>query len=90
MFLGAYYAPLRKEYDAYLIYTKGLPLLTKPGVFGLHENADITKDQQETDTLLTYTLKTQVNETFLANSLKISIFYLSFVTMLSKGSYCKL
>lgn len=44
-----------------MTFTKGLPLLTKPGVFGLHDNADITKDQQETDTLLTYTLKTQVN-----------------------------
>lgn len=52
---------MRKEYDAYIVYTKNLPLLTKPGVFGLHDNADITKDQQETDTLLTYTLKTQVN-----------------------------
>lgn len=59
-FLGSYYSPIRKEYEAYMTFTKGLPLLTKPGVFGLHDNADITKDQQETDTLLTYTLKTQV------------------------------
>lgn len=44
-----------------MAYTKSLPLLTKPNVFGLHDNADITKDQQETDTLLSYTLKTQVN-----------------------------
>lgn len=61
---GVYYAPIRKEYEAYMIYTKSLPLLTKPGVFGLHDNAEITKDQQETDTLLTYTLKTQVRRLY--------------------------
>lgn len=56
-----YYAPKLKEYEAYLDYTRNLPLLAHPSVFGLHENADIMKDQKETDTLLTNTLKTQVS-----------------------------
>lgn len=57
---GTYYAPEEKEYDAYLNYTKELPMLTKPAVFGLHDNADIIKDQQETNILLANTLLTQV------------------------------
>lgn len=43
-----------------MAYTKALPTITKPGIFGLHDNADITKEQQETDSLLKNTLKTQV------------------------------
>lgn len=59
-FPDIYYAPSEKEYDDYNNYTKSLPLISKPGIFGFHDNADIMKDQQETDSLLTNTLKTQV------------------------------
>lgn len=58
--LGYYYAPKEKDYDSFLAFTRNLPAITKPGVYGLHENADITKDQQETDVLLDHTLQTQV------------------------------
>ena len=45
---GTYYAPVKGEYDSYLDYIRNLPLIPHPEVFGLHENADITKDQKET------------------------------------------
>lgn len=57
---GLYYAPVEKEYDAYINYTKNLPTITQPAIFGFNQNADIIKDQQETDTLLASTLLTQV------------------------------
>jgi dynein heavy chain, axonemal len=62
---GVYYVPHEKEYNSYLKYTKDLPLIPSPGVFGLHENADMNKDQQETNVLLMNTLKTQVRDIFL-------------------------
>jgi len=45
---GLYYAPPVGPYKSYLTYIRGLPMLPNPEVFGLHENADITKDNQET------------------------------------------
>ena len=48
---GNYYAPVHGEYDSYLEYIRSLPIIPHPEVFGLHENADITKDNQETQLL---------------------------------------
>lgn len=45
--------------QGYLDYINSLPLSTQPGVFGLHENADITKDLQEAQLLLDSMLLTQ-------------------------------
>lgn len=45
---GIYYAPKHGEYQCYLDYVRSLPITPHPEVFGLHENADITKDNQET------------------------------------------
>ena len=45
---GQYYAPPHDEYQSYVDYIRELPLIPHPEVFGLHENADITKDNQET------------------------------------------
>uniref|UniRef100_A0A1A9WZY9 Dynein heavy chain 7, axonemal n=1 Tax=Glossina brevipalpis TaxID=37001 RepID=A0A1A9WZY9_9MUSC len=54
-----YYIPVFKEVENYLYYTKDLPLDTEPEIFGFHANADIMKDQKETDMLLSHTLLTQ-------------------------------
>jgi dynein heavy chain, axonemal len=44
-----YYSPANLEnQNDYLEYIRGLPLNPRPEIFGLHDNADITKDNQET------------------------------------------
>ncbi|PBC30449.1 Dynein heavy chain 7, axonemal [Apis cerana cerana] len=54
-----YYCPIVREYEAFLEYTRNLPLITPPSVFGMNENADIIKEQQETDLLFSSLLLTQ-------------------------------
>ena len=44
----------------YVTYIRTLPITAEPEVFGLHGNADISKDQQETDLMLSSLLATQV------------------------------
>ncbi|XP_071052666.1 dynein axonemal heavy chain 7 [Onthophagus taurus] len=56
---GVYYCPASTEYETYINYTKSLPIITPPGVFGMNENADIMKEQQETNLLFSTVLVTQ-------------------------------
>merc|ERR1719457_201885 len=48
---GNYFVPEWGEWQNFVDYIKDLPLLPHPEVFGLHENADITKDNKETHEL---------------------------------------
>jgi len=59
--LGVYCCPDLKEYDQILEHILGFPLVTKPEIFGLHENADLIRERQETEIILNSVLKTQVN-----------------------------
>uniref|UniRef100_A0A8C3MH56 Uncharacterized protein n=1 Tax=Geospiza parvula TaxID=87175 RepID=A0A8C3MH56_GEOPR len=55
---GDYYIPPHGPYE----YIRSLPITTHPEVFGLHENADITKDNQETNQLFHAVLLTLPRE----------------------------
>ena len=41
---GLWYAPKDGDHQSYIDFIKGLPAEQKPEAFGLHENADISKD----------------------------------------------
>ena len=58
---GIFKAPVGEDTtrEDILEYFKGLPIAADPEVFGLHANADIAKDQKETDLLLDGVLLTQ-------------------------------
>lgn len=45
---GEYCMPASMDYNSVLEHIRALPMISKPEVFGLHENADITKDNKET------------------------------------------
>jgi len=59
---GIFFAPKTGKYEAYIDYIKTLPVSPLPEVFGLHENADITKDRNETLEMFISILSTQSNE----------------------------
>ncbi|RKO94242.1 dynein heavy chain and region D6 of dynein motor-domain-containing protein [Blyttiomyces helicus] len=56
---GVYHVPALTSYAGITEYIKTLPLEAKPEVFSLHDNADITKNQLETDNFLQSILLTQ-------------------------------
>ncbi|XP_045771343.1 dynein axonemal heavy chain 3 isoform X1 [Maniola jurtina] len=58
---GDYRIPASMEYGAVLEHVRALPTAAKPEVFGLHDNADITKDNKETAALLFGCLLTQTS-----------------------------
>ncbi|XP_052130864.1 dynein axonemal heavy chain 3 [Frankliniella occidentalis] len=60
---GLYYIPDSPDVESCLAYIKKIPLNPLPEVFGLHENADITKDNKETSELLHGALLTQTHLT---------------------------
>ena len=46
----------------YLEHIQNFPLVAEPEIFGMHENATITKDRNETNTLFASILLTQAND----------------------------
>lgn len=56
---GIYYAPLNGTVDVYMEYIDKLPLVENPEVFGLHENANITFQNQESQKIIDTILSIQ-------------------------------
>ena len=56
---GVYYAPPHGELDSYRSYIDTFPLNENPEIFGLHENADITFQAQESDKVVNTILSIQ-------------------------------
>jgi len=49
---GLFYCPAATSQDDFLAYLRGLPIMTPPEVFGLHENCEITCAESESMALL--------------------------------------
>ncbi|TPX60044.1 hypothetical protein PhCBS80983_g02063 [Powellomyces hirtus] len=56
---GTYHVPAKTSHEAVVEYIKNLPQETRPEVFHLHENADITKSQLDTDNFFRSIMLTQ-------------------------------
>ncbi|KAJ3371981.1 Dynein heavy chain 7, axonemal [Kappamyces sp. JEL0680] len=56
---GVYAVPYDTTHSGIVDYVKRLPMEAKPEVFNLHENADIAKNQLETDSFFKAILSTQ-------------------------------
>ena len=59
---GIYYAPAFGDIAFYRDYIEKLPLQELPELFGLHDNANITFQQQESDKIVTTVLQIQPRE----------------------------
>jgi len=60
---GVYIAPEDVGYESTLDHIRALPINMDPEVFGMHTNADITKDQNETFEMLDSLMTTQARAT---------------------------
>ena len=55
---GMYRIPKKESLEAFKEYVNQLPIIPKPEVFGLHDNADITKDLNATNQMISTLITT--------------------------------
>jgi dynein heavy chain len=60
---GVFFAPPKGSYEDYLEYIKGLPQMADPEAFGMHQNAEISKDMNDTNLLFDTVLLTLPRQT---------------------------
>ncbi len=60
--LAAYYAPKDGDMKSYVRYIESLPAMADPQIFGMHENANITFQRNESDNILRTILSIQPRE----------------------------
>lgn len=58
---GLYYSPKHGDYQDYINYCDSLPQFPDPEVFGMHQNAAISKNLNATNKMLTSVMSTQQN-----------------------------
>jgi dynein heavy chain len=56
---GVFICPPDGSRDDYLSFIDGLPMVAAPSVFGFHDNATLTRDQNDTNSLLLSVLETE-------------------------------
>lgn len=76
---GVYQSLDLANHKAYLDYIASLPIIASPDVFGLHDNADISKDLKETNLLLDSLLLTQSRDAAGVCLIPTPVHYLSFL-----------
>jgi dynein heavy chain len=59
---GVYYAPAHGDLDSMRAFAASLPPIDKPQIFGMHENANITFQNKETNLILATILSIQPRE----------------------------
>lgn len=60
---GVYYIPLETNLQGYKAYAASLPLTDQPEIFGMHDNANIAFQRQESSLILTTALSIQPRDT---------------------------
>ena len=55
---GLYTVPQGAKWEEHVEYIESLPVLAEPEAYGLHANADITKDLGDTNQMLATLIKT--------------------------------